>query len=101
MVIGVGVDIEQAGVERPGQLVDQLPVLAFGDVRDGEERHPRTYRPSSSTLRPPTSRVASSTTTSRWIGTVTVPPIPALAPNATWTVPRIFSSSSTWPVSCA
>ena len=41
---------------------------------------------------------ASSTTTSRWMGTDTVPPIPALAPKATWTVPRIFSSSSTLPV---
>ena len=49
--------------------------------------------------RPSTSSVASSTTTSRWIGTDTVPPIPALAPKATCTVPRIFSSSSTLPVS--
>ena len=40
-------------------------------------------------------------TTSRWIGTDTVPPIPALAPNAMCTVPRIFSSSSTLPVSSA
>ena len=31
----------------------------------------------------------------------TVPPMPALAPKATWIVPRIFSSSRMLPVSCA
>ena len=41
------------------------------------------------------------TTTSRWTGTVTVPPIPALAPNAMCAVPRIFSSSRMLPVSVA
>ena len=39
--------------------------------------------------------------TSRWTGTETVPPMPALAPNATWTVPSIFSSSRMLPVSVA
>ena len=50
---------------------------------------------------PSTSSVASSTSTSRWTGTETVPPMPALAPNATWTVPSIFSSSRISPVSVA
>ena len=83
-------------------------VAALGDVRVREQRgHARVgvpRRARSGRRRAPAAvdrQVASSTTTSRWIGTDTVPPIPALAPNATWTVPRIFSSSSTLPVSRA
>src|SRR4051812_29201170 len=60
-----------------------------------------TKRPSSRTFVPSMLSDASVTTQSRWIGTDTVPPIAMLAPNATWIVPRIFSSSSTLPVSVA
>ena len=76
-------------------------VAPLGDVGDREERRhaSRTKRPPSSTRVSPTSSVASRTTQSRWIGTETVPPIPALAPNAMWIEPRIFSSSRTLPLS--
>ena len=49
----------------------------------------------------PMCSVGSTMTESRWTGTETVPPIAMLAPNATCTVPSIFSSSSTIPVSVA
>ena len=55
--------------------------------------------PRSSTRLPPISSVGSRIRQSRCTGTETVPPMPALAPNATWTVPRIFSSSRMLPVS--
>jgi hypothetical protein len=45
--------------------------------------------------------VGPSTTRSSWTGIATSPPIAALAPKATWTVPRTFSSSSRLPVSVA
>ncbi len=44
MVVGVRVDVEQARVERPCDLVDGRLVAAFGDVRDREQR--RRHYPS-------------------------------------------------------
>ncbi len=103
VVVGVGVDVEQPrartrACDRVDRLRGRAPRRRSGR-RAASLGGASTYRPPSSTARPSTSRLASSTTTSRWIGTDTVPPIPALAPNATCTVPRIFSSSSTLPVS--
>src|SRR6185312_15536844 len=114
VVVGIAVGCEQADVARAGarqrapERVDRLLVAPLGEVGDREQHAPAarggghsTQRPASSTRVPPTSSVGSTTTTSRWTGTETVPPMPALAPNATWTVPRIFSSSSTSPVRIA
>src|ERR1035437_5172160 len=106
VVVRVGVDVEQWGAERSSDRVDGVTAAPLGDVGDRQQGAGHcpsswsfsTYRPASSTVRPSTCSEASSTTTSRWIGTETVPPIPALAPKATCTVPRIFSSSSTLPI---
>ena len=105
VVVGIGVDVEQPRVERVGDRIDRAasrPSETFGTASSvvtrplaaasgrGRARARRRSRASRRAI-----------TTSRWIGTETVPPMPALAPKATWTVPRIFSSSSTLPVSCA
>ena len=79
VVVGVRVDVEQAGAaggEGVADGVEHRGVAALGDVGDGEEHAQSTKRPASSTVVPPTVSVASSTTTSRWIGTATVPPMP-------------------------
>src|SRR5262249_49722331 len=107
VVVGIEVDVERGRAERSPDRVDRRPVAPFREVRDGEQRgghtrsSPSTERPASRACCPSPWSDAASTTTSRWIETDTVPPMPALAPKATWTVPRIFSSSSTSPVSCA
>src|ERR1019366_84358 len=102
VMVGIGVDVEQRGAERGADRVDGVTAAPLTDVGDRAQRTlpygTSTWRPASSTARPSTGSEASSTTTSRWIGTETVPPIPALAPKATCTVPRIFSSSSTLPI---
>ncbi len=59
----------------------------------------RAARRPHASVRPSTLTSGSSTTQSRCTGTWTVPPIAAEAPKATWQVPRIFSSSSSSPVS--
>ena len=76
------------------------------EQRDGDQQDPggalhSVKCPRSSTRVPPISSVGSRIRQSRCTGTDTVPPMPALAPNATWTVPRIFSSSRMLPVSSA
>src|SRR5437763_14037821 len=83
IVVQVGMYVQQGRVERSGDALDHLEISTLGDVRGGEERRhircsPSTKRPRSSTGRPSTSRLPSSTTTSSWIGTDTVPPIAAL-----------------------
>src|SRR5215207_2054384 len=103
VVVGIGGAVEDVGVRREGgaDRVEHRFVAALRDVGDGDQPRHSRKRPASSTRVPPTSSVASSTRQSRWTGTDTVPPMPALAPNATWTVPSIFSSSRMLPVSVA
>src|SRR3954468_1040662 len=105
VVIGVGVDVEQpraAGGEGVRDLRDGYGVPPLRHVGDGKEHlRQSTYVPASRTCVAPIVSEASVTTTSRCTGTLTFPPKPALAPNATCAVPRIFSSSSTLPVSVA
>ena len=62
---------------------------------------PTRSSPARTSGSPSTLTSGSITTQSRWTGTWTVPPIAAEAPNATWQVPRIFSSSSRSPVRLA
>ena len=38
VVVGVGVDVEQAGVEGSGDGVDRASVAALGDIRNREQR---------------------------------------------------------------
>ena len=103
----VGVAVEQLGrarerrgdrrrsPRRPG------PSEKFGTASSHalSPQPPTSSSPSRTSGSPSTLTSASSTTQSRWTGTWTVPPIAAEAPKATWQVPRIFSSSSSSPVS--
>src|SRR5882757_1792214 len=106
-VVGVSVDVEDLGAppERRAELVEDGLVAGRRDVGDGEQDRHRGAQISSSPppriASPSISTVGSLTTTSRWTGTCTVPPIPAEAPKATCAVPKIFSSSRMFPVRIA
>src|SRR3954447_4847769 len=97
-LVGARVSPTPAAVSRC--LVRRLR-LVWAIVRSRVVQAARTKRPSSRTCVPSMDSDASVTTQSRWMGTDTVPPMAMLAPNATWTVPRIFSSSRTLPVRVA
>ena len=88
---------------RPSETLGIVSRMSSGSGPGGASR--RSVPAASARRRAPASSpihsVGSVTTTSRWTGTVTVPPIPALAPNAMCAVPRIFSSSRMLPVSVA
>ena len=95
-----------APAKASGDRRDRGLVAPLGEVRDRERHGAALTQTSSSPPRmsgspPSTLTSGSSTTQSRWTGTWTVPPIAAEAPKATWQVPRIFSSSSSSPVSFA
>ena len=53
VVVGIGVDVEQPGVEGGRHPLDRPPVAALGDVRYRQQRQPSssssTNRPASST----------------------------------------------------
>src|SRR4029077_15868816 len=106
-VVAVGVEVEdrRAPPEERRQPPQRLLVRGRRNVGDGKQRRHR--RPQISSSPPPRiaspsiSTVGSLTTTSRWTGTCTVPPIPAEAPKATCAVPKIFSSSRMFPVRIA
>ena len=105
-MVGVGVHVEQAraaGGEGRADGVDRRGVAALGDVGDGEQASRVEHEA------PGVEHVRAADLERRLehddVEVDRAPRrcrrSPALAPKATWTVPRIFSSSSTLPVSVA
>ena len=106
VVVAVGVAVEQRAAGRRRRPRARRSRRRRGPRRRSGRRAARpALRPAARrrgrAARRRSSTSGSRTTQSRWTGTWTVPPIAAEAPKATWAVPRIFSSSSTLPVSFA